>query len=309
MYRMNEHVTRLLRLYAAGFASPAQAASGLGISSKAFKSLLAGEVRSLPRERFHTLLDHLRHQGHDEAALFAALGVREWREVLELEEQDGGGQEKDRILLRIGRALIEGRTDIESDDPDLTAAAKRRFGSLALAIRSVMRTEARDVVERVREHLEARRMEEAIADLNRFESLLYHYLMKMYGGPDPLERAKKENIIAHIRPYMKIKETLKEEVGALVEDSMQALYPGVTLSERIHRKKTLDFHRWELARSYSAGDRFRENEYLFHPGLGIGKVIEIVGRNRIRVQFENATYGIKELTANMKGFMDTVMQS
>ena len=298
-YRVNDRVLKLVRLYTARFPRKADAARQWGLPESELEAMLSGKKQVLKGPQFWSLVAQFGSAGVDEADLLAIMGASAWKEALEFDTPSGVGDPKGPILDALIEGLATGRTDYEENDPELVESARKGFGNLGLALRAAMRRESKAVTPRVSRHMARRDVQLALEALNQYETVLYNYLVKLYRGDRPLEKAKAENIIAHIRPYMKLKEAMRESIEEALEASDWAIYPDKTACDKIHRKKTLDFHRWRLARRYSADSPYRLDEYLHHPGLGLGRVVEILNRRRILVRFDNETYGIKELTANL----------
>lgn len=307
VYRINRPVTALLRLFANRYPLRAEVADRLGVSKSALDGYLDGSLQTLPSDRFWKMIEDLRASGYTEADLLETVGADAWKEVLEFDQPETSPNAKEALLHELIESLAEGRLEMETKQPDLVADASRAFGNLCLALRAAMRHEAKEIKHRIPQHIARRDIDGALDDLNRFESSLYNYLMKLYRVDDALEKAKDENIIAHIRPYMKLKESIRDQIERFLDETGFAIYPEETITDKLHRKKVMEFFRWTLARRYSANAAYRVNEYIHHPGLGLGRVTRIVGRNRIQVQFEDDSYGEKEMAANLGGFVESVM--
>lgn len=311
MYIINPAIRKVLDLYIEPYPSREAGGANLGLNPRTFTAYFKGQISSFPRKYFWMIVDELRERGMTDAELLREVEASEWDEVLIPKKRSHTLQvTKEQLIEKLVNYFKLGTLKEKDIQRSVANAAERLFGNLGTAIRATMKEVARRSTEAIKEAVAAGNFREAVDEFNRLEGYLALYRTKEIQVNKALPRKKKLNINRIMRPYLKMTQELYDTINEPLIERNMALYKidpsaDMTVEEMEEAfEEEREPIQYRIVRRYASEQSFNPGEIIDHPGLGIGEVLSIKGRNRMVIQFNNKKYGTKELVMNGISYPD-----
>jgi hypothetical protein len=269
-------VRKLLTLHSSCFRSRSRAAMALAINPRTFKAYFSGQISAFPCNKLQDLISLLiTEHGHTEEELLQAIEAESWNAVFQKREHAPTLDISTRELVdRFEPFFHSGRLANSQIDRSLLNLSKRVDGCLGKTLRRVMAALANRQERRVMECLRSGNLQQAQAELARWETYIASYKRKLAATNRALPTTKKGNWHQDILRLMEHKNELAAEVG-----EASAMRHGAASARRLSTAtETVD-------KAYSPDNTYKPGDRLVHATFGSGVVIAVEARNQIRVRF------------------------